>query len=70
MAGFGTYEAGAAAALLPNGVALADGLRAALALHLFVIACALGAGGVAALLPGSHSTMEPASTDSVKVPKS
>ncbi|MCL2589825.1 MAG: flippase-like domain-containing protein [Betaproteobacteria bacterium] len=51
VAGFGTYEAGAAMALLPNGVALADGLRAALALHLFVIACAVGAGIIAALLP-------------------
>ncbi|MDR3213173.1 MAG: flippase-like domain-containing protein [Azoarcus sp.] len=59
VAGFGTYEAGAAAALLPNGVVLADGLRAALALHLFVIACALTTGAVAALLPGIHSTAEP-----------
>ncbi|MDR1425354.1 MAG: flippase-like domain-containing protein [Azoarcus sp.] len=70
IAGFGTYEAGAAATLLPNGVTLADGLRAALALHLFVIACALSAGGVAALLPGSNSTTESASADSVEVPKS
>src|SRR5574337_742587 len=47
VAGFGTYEAGAAAALLPAGIALARGLRAALALHLFVIASALSVGGVA-----------------------
>jgi uncharacterized membrane protein YbhN (UPF0104 family) len=56
VAGFGTYEAGAAAALVPSGVALADGLRAALALHLFVIACALATGAAAALLPGIHAT--------------
>jgi uncharacterized membrane protein YbhN (UPF0104 family) len=59
VAGFGTYEAGAAAALLPGGIAFADGLRAALALHLFVIACALTAGTAAVLLPGIPSTAEP-----------
>lgn len=47
VAGFGTYEAGAAAALLPAGIALARGLQAALALHLFVIASALTVGGLA-----------------------
>lgn len=47
VAGFGTYEAGAAAAMLPAGVALAQGLQAALALHLFVIASALTVGGLA-----------------------
>lgn len=51
VAGFGTYEAGAAAALLPGGIAFSEGLRAALVLHLFVIACALGAGTLAWLLP-------------------
>ncbi|HEX5125477.1 MAG TPA: lysylphosphatidylglycerol synthase domain-containing protein [Rhodocyclaceae bacterium] len=52
VAGFGTYEAGGAALLRPHGIMLADGLQAALALHLFVIACALLAGGLAsALLP-------------------
>lgn len=51
VAGFGTYEAGAAAAMLPAGVALADGLKAALALHLFVIASAVIAGGIAWLFP-------------------
>jgi uncharacterized membrane protein YbhN (UPF0104 family) len=56
VAGFGTYEAGAAAALLPNGVMLADGLRAALALHLFVIACSVCAGIIAALLPEVQPT--------------
>lgn len=54
VAGFGTYEAGAAMALLPNGIALADGLRAALALHLFVIACSVCAGIIALLLPEVH----------------
>lgn len=47
VAGFGTYEAGAAAAMLPSGVALADGLRAAFALHIFVIASAVLAGAIA-----------------------
>jgi uncharacterized membrane protein YbhN (UPF0104 family) len=47
VAGFGTYEAGAAAALLPAGITLERGLQAALALHLFVIASALTVGGLA-----------------------
>jgi uncharacterized membrane protein YbhN (UPF0104 family) len=47
VAGFGTYEAGAAAALLPTGIPLERGLQAALALHLFVIASALTVGGLA-----------------------
>ena len=52
VAGFGTYEAGGAALTAAHGVTFADGLNAALALHLFVIACALLAGGLAiALLP-------------------
>lgn len=44
VAGFGTYEAGAAAAMATHGVTLETGLQAALALHLFVIACACTAG--------------------------
>ncbi|MCB1960309.1 MAG: flippase-like domain-containing protein [Rhodocyclaceae bacterium] len=52
VAGFGTYEAGAAAALLPHGIALDTGLQAALALHLFVIACSTLA-GVLAWLAGA-----------------
>jgi hypothetical protein len=56
VAGFGTYEAGAAAALLPNGVLFAEGLRAALALHLFVIACSVCAGIIAMLLPEVRPT--------------
>ncbi len=52
VAGFGTYEAGAAAALLPNGIALTEGLKAALVLHLIVIASAVSAGVIAWLWPG------------------
>jgi uncharacterized membrane protein YbhN (UPF0104 family) len=44
VAGFGTYEAGAAAMLVPAGVALRDALPAALVMHLVVIASALLAG--------------------------
>lgn len=52
VAGFGTYEAGGAALMVGHGITLADGLQAALVLHLFVISCALGAGALAlALLP-------------------
>jgi uncharacterized membrane protein YbhN (UPF0104 family) len=51
VAGFGTYEAGAAAALLSGGIDFQQGLQAALALHLFVIACAVSAGAIAWLLP-------------------
>lgn len=47
VAGFGTYEAGSAAAMTPHGVTLQAGLQAALALHLFVIACACTAGFLA-----------------------
>ena len=53
VAGFGTYEAGAAAALLPNGIALTEGLKAALVLHLIVIASAVSAGATAWLWPGT-----------------
>lgn len=64
VAGFGTYEAGAAAAMLPAGIALAQGLQAALALHLFVIASAVGAGAVAWLFPSNGAAPSPAATDS------
>jgi len=50
VAGFGTYEAGAAAATAAHGVTLEAGLQAALALHLFVIACASTAGLIAWLV--------------------
>lgn len=56
VAGFGTYEAGGAALAAAHGVTFADGLNAALALHLFVIACALLGGGIAvAVLPTGTS---------------
>lgn len=41
LAGFGSFEAGAAAALATQGYAISDGLRVALVLHLFVLACAV-----------------------------
>lgn len=54
VAGFGTYEAGAAAALAPHEVSLERGLQAAFVLHLVVIVTALGAGLLAWLcLPTS-----------------
>lgn len=56
VAGFGTYEAGGAALAAAHGVSFGDGLNAALALHLFVISCALLAGGIAvAVLPAGPS---------------
>lgn len=64
VAGFGTYEAGAAAALLPHGIALQAGLQAALALHLFVIACAVSAGAIAWLFPAARAAHTPAMGDS------
>ncbi|MDB5815883.1 MAG: hypothetical protein JWN23_3000 [Rhodocyclales bacterium] len=58
VAGFGTSEFGGAALLRAHGIMLADGVQAALVLHLFVIACALCAGAVAAvLLPDAHKTL-------------
>ncbi len=55
VAGFGTYEAGGAALMAAHGVTFSAGLNAALALHLFVIALALSAGGLAlAFLPGAQ----------------
>jgi uncharacterized membrane protein YbhN (UPF0104 family) len=55
VAGFGTYEAGGAALLVPHGISFASGLNAALSLHLFVIASALVAGALAlAFLPAAE----------------
>ncbi len=62
VAGFGTYEAGASAAMLPHGIMLEQGLKAALVLHLVVIGSALSAGAFAWLLPsraGSGSDHPP-----------
>lgn len=58
VAGFGTAEFGGAALLRTHGIMLADGVQAALVLHLFVIACALCAGAVAVvLLPGANPSL-------------
>lgn len=56
VAGFGTYEAGAAAAMLPAGIEFGRGLQAALALHLFVIGSAVLAGALAWLFPSAAPT--------------
>lgn len=50
VAGFGSYEAGAAAAMLPTGIPFSNGLHAALVLHLFVLASALTAAALAWLM--------------------
>lgn len=47
VAGFGTYEAAAAAAMIPFGLRLSDALAAALTLHLLVIFMACFAGALA-----------------------
>lgn len=53
VAGFGTFEAGGAALMRTQAVALASGLEAVLVLHAVVLTLALAAGGLAAaLLPG------------------
>lgn len=59
VAGFGTYEAGAAAAVLPSGIEFERGLKAALALHLFVIACAVSAGALAWLIRSRPPAADP-----------
>jgi hypothetical protein len=41
--------------LLPSGVPLASGLQVALALHLFVIACAVSSGAIAWLFPAGEA---------------
>jgi len=50
VAGFGTYEAGVAAALQPHGFVLSVSLQAALALHLVIIASAVIAGAAGFVL--------------------
>ena len=49
IAGIGSYEAGAAAALKLSGIAWVDGLKAAFSLHLLVLASALVSAGIALL---------------------
>ena len=51
LGGVGSYEAGSAAALRWHGVAWADGLQAALSMHLCLLACSLGFGCLAWWLP-------------------
>ncbi|HSD38297.1 MAG TPA: lysylphosphatidylglycerol synthase transmembrane domain-containing protein [Rhodocyclaceae bacterium] len=70
VAGFGTAEFGGAALLRAHGIMLADGVQAALVLHLFVIACALCAGAAALIflpdanknLPAQELSREPTET--------
>ena len=50
VAGIGSYEAGAAAALALSGIAWVDGLKAAFSLHLLVLASALACAGIALLV--------------------
>lgn len=58
VAGFGTYEAGVASALLPHGIALTAGLQTALVLHLVIIASAVVAGAAGfALLPAGPASL-------------
>ncbi|MEO8938362.1 MAG: lysylphosphatidylglycerol synthase transmembrane domain-containing protein [Burkholderiaceae bacterium] len=59
VAGFGTFEAGGAALMRTQGVALTDGLEAVLVLHAVVLALALVAGALAALLlPGPSAATD------------
>ena len=51
LGGFGSYEAGSAAALRWHGVSWELGLQAGLALHLVMLTCALGFGLLAWWLP-------------------
>lgn len=50
-AGFGTYEAGVAAGLLPWGVASGEAMRAAVNLHLFLLLGTLLGGGIGVVIP-------------------
>lgn len=59
VAGFGTFEAGAAALMRARGVAVGTGLEAALALHAVVLGLSLVAGALAAaFLPGPRAARE------------
>jgi len=49
--GFGTYEAGIAAGLVPSGLDLQEALKAAVNVHLFVLGVSLIGGSIATLLP-------------------
>lgn len=58
-AGFGTYEAGAAALLLPSGIPFETGLRAALVTHTVVLLASLLGGAIGAFIPASNRSAVP-----------
>jgi uncharacterized membrane protein YbhN (UPF0104 family) len=64
IAGAGTYEAGVMAGLLPLGVELEPGLRAAVNLHLFILGVAIMAGALAALIPFPSRELDESADDS------
>jgi hypothetical protein len=64
IAGAGTYEAGVMAGLLPLGVELEPGLRAAVNLHLFILGVAIMAGALAALIPSPSRELDESADDS------
>mgnify|MGYP000916670428 CR=1 FL=1 len=55
--GFGTYETGMLAVLLPQGLALATATAAAINTHLFLLGTSLAFGLAAMLFPGKSATM-------------
>jgi uncharacterized membrane protein YbhN (UPF0104 family) len=57
--GFGTYEAGMLAALLPQGLELATATTAAINTHLFLLGTSLVFGLLAILIAGKSATMPP-----------
>ena len=57
--GFGTYEAGMLAALLPQGLELATATTAAINTHLFLLGTSLLFGLLAMLIAGKSATMRP-----------
>lgn len=57
--GFGTYEAGVLAAILPFGLAAAQVVPAAINLHLFLLGSSLLAGALAWLLPAPKAGQTP-----------
>lgn len=68
VAGFGTYEAGAAAALLTSGIAMKSGLQAALALHLFIFCSAIITGAIAWLFPSKPTLPEQSVAEATRIP--
>jgi len=68
VAGFGTYEAGTAAALLTSGIAVKSGLQAALALHLFIFGSAIATGAIAWLFPSKSTLPESPAAETARKP--